>query len=178
MAINPSACPGLLKTARERACFRTAAVLSGRSPCSCWSPQHEFALVVLINSGGGDDLTGRAANWALKDFFGLEKSIQNRSRPPKQNWQSLPDCIRVPTLTSSWPCWPAGLVGQMVSKGGFPTSESPPPPPPPRWRLDLCAKDRLIVIDGPFKDTTLDVVYKPDGSVGWMRSGGRLVARR
>jgi hypothetical protein len=70
------------------------------------------------------------------------------------------------------------LIGQIVSKGGFPTRESPPPPPPAPVALGLCAKDRLIVIDGPFKDTTLDVVYKPDGSVGWLRSGGRLVARR
>jgi hypothetical protein len=44
--------------------------------------------------------------------------------------------------------------------------------------LGLCAKDRLIVLDGAYKNTPIDVVYKPDGAVGWLRSSKRLLARR
>jgi hypothetical protein len=42
----------------------------------------------------------------------------------------------------------------------------------------LCEEDRLLVLDGPAKDTLGDVIRKPDGSIGWLRFGGRLHVRK
>ena len=52
------------------------------------------------------------------------------------------------------------------------------PPPPPPFTLELCEKDRLLVMDGPMKDGTAEVIRKPDGSIGWIRAGLRLYARQ
>jgi hypothetical protein len=43
--------------------------------------------------------------------------------------------------------------------------------------LALCEGERLLVMDGPARDTRVDVIRKPDGTVGWMRAGGRLHVR-
>lgn len=69
------------------------------------------------------------------------------------------------------------LVGQAVPRGGFPTKDTPPPPAPPPMTLDLCEPDRLLVLDGPFKDATGDVIRNPDGSIAWLRFGGRVHRR-
>jgi hypothetical protein len=63
------------------------------------------------------------------------------------------------------------LVAQMIYRQGFPTKETPPPPPPPPSALALCEKDRLLVVAGPNKGGTVDVIRKADGSIGWLRLG-------
>ena len=55
--------------------------------------------------------------------------------------------------------------------GAFPSQRTPPPPPPPPMSLVLCETDRLLVMDGPFKDATADIVRQParrqPGTVGF-----------
>jgi hypothetical protein len=70
------------------------------------------------------------------------------------------------------------LIGQMVYKAGFPSKDVPPPPPPPPATLDMCEKDRLLVMDGMMKDATGDIIRKADGSIGWLRLGGRIHVRQ
>jgi hypothetical protein len=43
--------------------------------------------------------------------------------------------------------------------------------------LALCEKDRLLVLDGMMRDATADVIHQADGSIGWLRSGGRIHRR-
>ena len=69
------------------------------------------------------------------------------------------------------------LVGQVTYKRGFPNEDVPPPPAPPPASVALCATDRLLVLDGPAKDTIGDVIRRPDGSIGWLRFSGRLHER-
>ena len=66
------------------------------------------------------------------------------------------------------------LTAQMRYKGSFPTEDVPLPPPPPPFTLDLCAADRLIGINSSMQDALVDVIRQPDGSIGWLRVGGRL----
>jgi hypothetical protein len=68
-------------------------------------------------------------------------------------------------------------VGQVTYKRGFPSEDVPPPPAPPPMSVTLCAKDRLLVLDGPAKDATGDVIRKAGGSIGWLRFSGRLHTR-
>jgi len=69
------------------------------------------------------------------------------------------------------------LIAQMTYKGSFPTKDVPPPPAPPPTSLALCEKDRLLALDGPFKEMKIDVVRQPDGAIGWLRVGGRIHRR-
>jgi hypothetical protein len=66
----------------------------------------------------------------------------------------------------------------MIFKQGFPSQDNPPPPPPPPAALTLCAPDRLLVVAGPGEGNQVDVIRKPDGSIGWLRSGGRIYRRQ
>jgi hypothetical protein len=54
---------------------------------------------------------------------------------------------------------------------GFPDKDFPPPPAPPPATLDLIAEDRLMVLDGPMKSGTAEIIRNPDGSIGWLRFG-------
>jgi hypothetical protein len=70
------------------------------------------------------------------------------------------------------------LIAQLIFKAGFPSQDSPPPPPPPPMSLTLCEKDRLIILDGMMKGDTGDIIRKADGSIGWLRAGGRIYVRQ
>jgi hypothetical protein len=63
------------------------------------------------------------------------------------------------------------LVGQMIIKRGFPSQDVPPPPPPPPSSLALCDSNRLLVTQGPGAGGRVDVIRKPDGTIGWLRMG-------
>ena len=70
------------------------------------------------------------------------------------------------------------LVGQMVYKQGYPSRSSPPRPPPPPMLLALCEEDRLLVMSGPRKGWQVDIIRKPDGTIGWLREHDRIYQRK
>jgi hypothetical protein len=39
------------------------------------------------------------------------------------------------------------------------------------------AKDRLIAVEGPAKGARAEIIRQPDGSIGWIRVGGRVSRR-
>jgi hypothetical protein len=36
----------------------------------------------------------------------------------------------------------------------------------------------LLALDGPLKEMLGEVIRQPDGSIGWVRAGGRLYVRQ
>jgi len=142
------------------------------------APRWEFALAAFSNADSGGGLIYKVAGRALKDYLGLEKADPKPVEATTEELAKFAGLYTRPFTHLELAMLCGRLVGQVIYKGGFPTKDTPPPPPPPPVALGLCAKDRLIVLDGPSKGTTVDVVYKPDGAVGWLRSDGRLVARR
>jgi len=69
------------------------------------------------------------------------------------------------------------LVAQDVPIGGFPTEDTPPAPAPPPYTLAFIEEDRLVVLDGKFKDTKAELIRDPTGAIRWLRRGGRLHIR-
>jgi hypothetical protein len=68
------------------------------------------------------------------------------------------------------------LVAQMIVRKGCPSQDVPPPLPPPPSAMVLCAPERLLIA-GPGEGNRIDVIRKPDGSIGWLPSGGRIYWR-
>ena len=69
------------------------------------------------------------------------------------------------------------LILQRIPKRGFPTKDSPAAPTPPPTRLALCGADHVIALDEPLKDSRGEFLRNPDGSIAWLRIGGRVHAR-
>jgi hypothetical protein len=62
-------------------------------------------------------------------------------------------------------------------KGGFPTQETPPGPAFPPFRIGFIGQDRIAMIDPPMKELQGEFLRHPDGTIAWLRWGGRIHAR-
>jgi CubicO group peptidase (beta-lactamase class C family) len=146
----------------------------GQSTSLLMVPEQQFALAVFTNSGGGDAAIGDARRWALQEYLGLE---EKKPEPIESSEEDLAQYVGL--YTRPFADIELGMIGGrliavMRYKGSFPTEDTPPLPPPPPSSLGRCEEDRLLVLDGPAKDATADVIRKPDGTIGWLRSGGRI----
>jgi CubicO group peptidase (beta-lactamase class C family) len=72
----------------------------------------------------------------------------------------------------------ASLVLAFTYKAGFPTPDSPPLPSPPPAPVAFFDRDRLFVCGGPMGGTEGDFLRGADGSLRWLRFGGRIAARQ
>ncbi len=140
-------------------------------------PARQLALAVFTNSGAGGGVTGKVRRWALKTYLGLESPEPQPLESSVEELQPYIGRYTAPSAEGEIGMLAGQLVMQTVQKFGFPDHRTPPPPPPPPVRLALCEPDRLLVLDGPGKGSTIDVLRQPDGQIGWMRSGGRIYRR-
>ena len=67
---------------------------------------------------------------------------------------------------------------QATPKGGFPDKNSKPGPPPPPVRLAVCTDELIVALDPPFKGGRGEFLRAHDGSIAWMRFGGRIAKRQ
>jgi hypothetical protein len=141
-------------------------------------PQRDFAIAVLTNSNRGSQVYREVSRWALKHFLDLEPPEPAPIETTVEELSQYVGCYVRPFAEIELGILGRKLVGQLTYKGGFPTSETPPQPAPPPMSLTLCEKDRLLVLDGGMKGSTAEVVRRPDGSIGWLRMGGRVHARK
>jgi CubicO group peptidase (beta-lactamase class C family) len=141
-------------------------------------PARRFAITVLTNADRGGELNQIIVKLALREFLGIEQPDPTLLEATEQ--QLAPYAGRYESLLSSCDLElrDGTLVLQVTPKGGFPTKDSPPSPTPPPTRLALCGDDRVIALDEPFKDSRGEFLRNPDGSIAWLRIGGRVHARR
>ena len=139
-------------------------------------PEHDFAIVIFTNASRGGFVAREVSRWALKQYLGLEITDPTPIEASREELTLYVGRYSRPFADIELGMLGGKLVGQMTYKGGFPTKDSPPPPAPPPMSLALCEKDRLLALDGPFKDVKFDIVRKPNGSIGWLRAG-RIHAR-
>jgi len=134
-------------------------------------PEHQMALAVLTNANEGGAIAEGVRKWVLEHYVGL---VEPKPEPIEASEGELAGYVGFysrPMADVELGLLNGRLVAQMAYKQGFPTQDMPPPPPPPPSALALCEKDRLLVLTGPGKDGLIDVIRKPDGSIGWLRMG-------
>ena len=140
-------------------------------------PSHDLAIAILTNADQGGQITDEVRRWVLKELLGLEAP---RAEPIDAEEDVLTQYAgRYRGYYQDLELGVLGgkLVGQVTYKRGFPNEDVPPLPSPPPASVALCAEDLLLVLDGPAKDTLGDAIRRPDGSIGWLRFGGRLHRR-
>ena len=139
--------------------------------------EHDFAIVILTNADVGGSVTYAVSRWALAYYLGLKATQPTPIESSEAELRPYVGRYSRPFADIELGMLGGRLVGQITWKGGFPTRDTPPPPPPAPMSLALCEKDRLLVMDGPFKDATAEIVRKTDGSIGWLRASGRIHKR-
>ncbi len=141
-------------------------------------PQHDFALVIFTNADQGDGVVQAVRQAALQSYLGIEAALPQPLHAKPDELAQFVGRYGRPFMDVELGILGGRLTAQVTYKGGFPTEDVPAPPPPPPLTLDLCAPDRLIVLNGPMKDALVDVIRRSDGTIGWLRVGGRLHQRR
>jgi CubicO group peptidase (beta-lactamase class C family) len=70
------------------------------------------------------------------------------------------------------------LMLQSRLKGGFPTQETPAGPTPPPFRIGFIGRDRIAMTEPSMMEAQGEFLRHPDGTIAWLRWGGRIHARR
>jgi CubicO group peptidase (beta-lactamase class C family) len=139
-------------------------------------PERGFALTVLTNSDGGPALLAElfADDWALRRFAG----VRNLPAAPRE----LPAAV-LAGYVGRYTADEIGIDGAtqtialdlVAGQGGLDVFYQGVA----AFRLVFYRKDYVLVLgpDGTSTHTRSDFLRGPDGTVGWLRSGGRLFRR-
>ena len=141
-------------------------------------PERDFAVAILTNANRGGSLIREILQWVKKEYLGIETPKPTPNNASEEELKSFVGYYSRPFMDIELGMINGRLIGQAIIKEGFPTKDTPPPPPPPPFSADVCEKDRLVLTSGPFEGSLIDVVRKDDGSIGWIRTGGRIHSRR
>ena len=140
-------------------------------------PQRDFAIVLLTNSDGGDQLNSETLAFALEHYLDLLDEAAQPVEPPVGGLDAYLGTYDAQMYQVELFARSGGLMAQTTSKGGFPTPDSPPPPQQPPTRLVFLSPDRLRGLDGLDKDREIEIVRGANGQIIWLRTGGRLFRR-
>ena len=140
-------------------------------------PERDFAIVIVTNAGRGRQITRDVSRWAMKEYLGLEITDPEPTTPQPDGGDAYAGSYRRPFADVEVSLDGDVLVLERMVKQGFPTQDSPVPPPPPPARFQFFETDRIVMLDGPMKGTTAEFIRKDDGSIGWLRFGGRIHIR-
>jgi CubicO group peptidase (beta-lactamase class C family) len=141
-------------------------------------PEHNFAIAVLTNANWGGAVTRQISRRALQQFLGIEVKDPMPIPTTEAELRAYVGQYQRPYAELELGLLNGKLIGQLIYKKGFPNQDMPPQPAPPPMTLALCENERLLVMDGPLKDTKADVIRQPDGTIGWLRVGGRVYVRQ
>ena len=138
------------------------------------APSRNFAFAVFTNGDEGGNITEDSTRWVLKEYLGIETTDPE---PIEVGQEVLEECIgrySRPYADLALTLEGGQLTGQVTYKQGFPNRDTPPPPPPPPITFAFYEADRVIAVDEKFDGARGEFFRKPDGSLGWLRLGGRL----
>jgi hypothetical protein len=140
------------------------------------APERQFALALVTNCDEGGLLVDAARKRALALYLGLDEKEPAPIETAEETLQEYAGRYMRPFADVELVVEGGRLVGTMIFKQGFPSQNVPPPPPTTPIPCAPYAADRLIVTDGSFKHSRLEMIRQEDGTVGWCRMG-RLFKR-
>ena len=139
-------------------------------------PSKQLAIVLLTNSVRGERFNREIKRAVIEEYLAVTISDPAPIMIPQAELAQYAGRYSRPFMDIVVAVDSDRIMIQRIQKQGFPTSNSPVPPPPPPTPYAFCAKDRLIGL-GPVEGELVEFLRRPDGSIGWIRAGGR-VARR
>ncbi len=144
---------------------------NGQGTQLIFAPGRDFAIAIFTNSDQGGRLIEDVARQALKAYLAIEIEDPEPLGATEEELAPFVGEYSRPFADIYLGMLGGRLIGKIIYKMGFPDKDFPPPPAPPPATLDLIAEDRLMVLDGPMKSGTAEIIRNPDGSIGWLRFG-------
>jgi CubicO group peptidase (beta-lactamase class C family) len=137
-------------------------------------PDRKLAIGSLANSGQARSANDAIAAWALRRYLG---SADPEPVPVEHDDERLDALVGRYALPSNAIeiVRRGNRLGIMYLPSVRPTMNNPVVPEQP---AALTTDGRLVVLEGPFEGVTGDFSLQPDGSVAWVRLGGRIYPRQ
>ena len=152
----------------------------GQTSAFLMVPERGFAVTVLTNGGDEGKLVHRRlTKWALQELLGLERPNPETQELPAESLDELAgqysyysygtiDISRDGTgLVLEWAPLP-----QVLKKNPEIADQFPKP-----MSIRPIGGLKFIADEGPLAGYTVDFVRRADGTIGWMRMGGRAQTR-
>lgn len=140
-------------------------------------PSHHFAFVFLTNSDRGSELYTQLGRWLLEHYLGIIDKMPSPIPASTGDLAQFEGSYSALATEIHMKIKDSDLILEQIPKGGFPTADTPASPPPPPVRVALFAPDHFVALDEPEKDACGEFLRNPDGSIAWLRFGGRLHAK-
>jgi CubicO group peptidase (beta-lactamase class C family) len=149
---------------------------NGQTSVLCVVPERQFALGVLTNHAYGGVVIERLEEAVFQSYLGVRSPVPER--------HDL-DAERLAEYAGRYSAWMSdatleakdgGLELQLIPKRGFPKPDSPLPPAPPPAQLWFYGDDVVFAAEGLWKGTKAEFLRHPDGTLAWLRLGGRVYA--
>jgi hypothetical protein len=141
------------------------------------APERRFVVAVLTNSHRGAELHGEVVMSALRHYLGaIPRDQQYLDFTPDQlgayagRYNALIDDVQLSLSDGN-------LLLETVCRGNA-LGTYPEAPLPPPVRLAFRAEDNVVALDPPMKGNCGEFLRDPDGSIAWLRWGGRIHARQ
>jgi CubicO group peptidase (beta-lactamase class C family) len=138
-------------------------------------PEHDFAIILVTNSGNGGHLNPMVTNLALEHYLGVSTPRPSLSRTPKKKLAEYVGSYKATLTEVEVETGRGNLVVKRRSLGGFPTKDIPPTSEPlPPVRYGFYGEDHIIGLEAPHKGDLGQFLRNPDGSIAWLRLGLRI----
>ncbi|MBT3268481.1 beta-lactamase family protein [Candidatus Poribacteria bacterium] len=135
------------------------------------APQRGFVLASQVNSPAA---IGKVHDFALETFLGISSPKPQAIEPTPDELAAFVGTYRREPATMELGMVGARLVAVVTSHWGFPDKDKPPTEPYQPFSVTPCGPATLLITDGSAKGRTMDVIRSGDGSIRWIRHGGRL----
>ncbi|HZR43389.1 MAG TPA: serine hydrolase domain-containing protein [Ktedonobacteraceae bacterium] len=137
-------------------------------------PSRQFALATLTNGSRGGALIAELVPWLRKHILGVVETPPTFLELTKEELASYEGVYDSSLSRTEVRLTDEGLVIISQFKGGYPTKDTPGGPPQPPRRIAFCERDRVVILDPPWKGSQLTFIRKPDGSVGYLQASRLL----
>jgi CubicO group peptidase (beta-lactamase class C family) len=140
-------------------------------------PGEDWAVAILTNHDEGGELVRSTFAAALLERFGIEVPVDEPVEATREQLEEVAGTYEAALSSYEIALDDGKLIATLHLKGGFPRRDSPPPPAPPPFEVALTTGDRILVLEGPDKGLTAELLRDAEGRIVWLRSGGRLHRR-
>jgi hypothetical protein len=142
------------------------------------APARGFAITVLTNANRGSELHHNVVVWARECYLGVIDREAAELAPGEAQLREYTGRYTAAMNDLDLYLENGALMAQMTPHGGFPKPDSTPGPTPPPTRLSLREGEQVVALDPPFTGGRGEFLRGKDGSIEWLRIGGRICRRQ